>query len=170
MVWWTTELESKPETEPASCLYLATWCRRRLPGYMVPEPGQNEMAQQHRLEILRNINRARCNTEAEIDKGFLIVHYSMYMYCSYVYWQKKKKNLRYEFGGLIKGALNFFFFSRFTAHLGLGFFILNLYSITVWSAAPQTSLWGGPGPRIKPGTGDPEARTLTTRPSQLLEL
>ena len=54
-------------------------------------------------------------------------------------------------------------FFRFTALLGLGYFILYLYSITVWSAAPQTSLWGGPGARFEsgtrfePGTGDLEA-------------
>ena len=34
------------------------------------------------------------------------------------------------------------------------------YNITVWSAAPQTTLWGGPGPRFEPGTGGPEAGTL----------
>ena len=33
--------------------------------------------------------------------------------------------------------------------------------------APQTTLWGGPGPRIEHGTGDLEARTLTTRPPHL---
>ena len=30
------------------------------------------------------------------------------------------------------------------------FFLYNLYIITVWSAAPQTTLWGGPGPRFEP--------------------
>ena len=35
-----------------------------------------------------------------------------------------------------------------------------LYSITVWSAAPQTSLWGGPGPRNEPGPDGSEAGTL----------
>ena len=35
-----------------------------------------------------------------------------------------------------------------------------LYSITVWSAAPQTTLWGGPEPRFEPGLGGPEAGTL----------
>ena len=58
-------------------------------------------------------------------------------------------------------------FFRYTAHLGLGV-LLYLYSITVRSAAPQTTLWGGPGPRIEPGTGDLEARTLTNRPPHLL--
>ena len=38
----------------------------------------------------------------------------------------------------------------------------------MWSAAPQTTLWGGLGPRFEPGTGDLEARTLTTRPPHLL--
>ena len=55
------------------------------------------------------------------------------------------------------------FYFRFTAHIGLGL-ILYLYSITVGSAAPQATLWGGLGPRFKLGTGDLEARTLTTRP------
>ena len=35
-----------------------------------------------------------------------------------------------------------------------------LYSITVWSAAPQTTLWGGPEPRFEPGPGGQEAGTL----------
>ena len=39
----------------------------------------------------------------------------------------------------------------------------------MWSAAPQTTLWGGPGPKIEPGTGGLEARTLTTRPPHLLQ-
>ena len=41
----------------------------------------------------------------------------------------------------------------------MGFLIY--YSITVWSAAPQTTLWGGPppGPRYEPRPGDPEAGT-----------
>ena len=37
------------------------------------------------------------------------------------------------------------------------FFIHHLYSITVQSAAPQTALRGGPGPRIEPGMGSLEA-------------
>ena len=36
----------------------------------------------------------------------------------------------------------------------------NAYSITVRPAAPQTTLWGSPGPRLEPGTGDLEAGTL----------
>ena len=32
----------------------------------------------------------------------------------------------------------------------------------MWSAAPETTLWGGPRPRFEPRTGDPEAETLTT--------
>ena len=40
--------------------------------------------------------------------------------------------------------------------------------ITVWSAAPQISLWGGPWLIFEPGTGDLEAGTLTTRPPHLL--
>ena len=32
------------------------------------------------------------------------------------------------------------------------FYVLQyLYGIPVWSAAPQTTLWGGPGTRIDPG-------------------
>ena len=42
--------------------------------------------------------------------------------------------------------------------------LLILNSITVRSAAPQTSLRGGPGPRFEPETGDLEAGTVTTRP------
>ena len=38
----------------------------------------------------------------------------------------------------------------------------------MWSAAPQITLWGGPGPRFEPGTGDLEAGTLTTRQPHLL--
>ena len=47
-----------------------------------------------------------------------------------------------------------------------------MYSITVWSAATQITLWGGPGPRFKPGTVDLEARPLdhqtSLRPPHLL--
>ena len=43
-----------------------------------------------------------------------------------------------------------------------------IHSITVSSAAPQTTLWGGYGPRFEHGTGDLEAGTLTTRPPHLL--
>ena len=57
---------------------------------------------------------------------------------------------------------------RFTAHRILGLYYIMYYTITVWSAAPETSLWGVPGPRVEPGTGDPEAETLTTRPPHLL--
>ena len=32
-------------------------------------------------------------------------------------------------------------------------FIIYLYSITVWSAAPQTTLWVGPGTRVEPRDG-----------------
>ena len=46
--------------------------------------------------------------------------------------------------------------------------ILYLYSSTVWSAAPQTTLWGRPRPRFEPGMADLEAETLTTRPTHLL--
>ena len=46
--------------------------------------------------------------------------------------------------------------------------ILYLYNMTVWSAAPQTTLWGGPRPRFEPMMGNLEEETLTTRPPQLL--
>ena len=69
---------------------------------------------------------------------------------------------------------------RFTAHRGLEFFntlviqykvlLLQYYSITVWSAAPQITLWGCPEPRFEPRTGDLEAETITTRPPHLLKL
>ena len=63
----------------------------------------------------------------------------------------------------------FFFFDLFMGVL----FLIFLYSITVSSAAPQTTLWGGPGPRFKPGPGCPEAGTLpldhhTSLPPHLL--
>ena len=38
-----------------------------------------------------------------------------------------------------------------------------LYSIKVRYAAPQTTLWGGPGPRFEPGTGDLETLRLKKR-------
>ena len=41
--------------------------------------------------------------------------------------------------------------------------IYYLYSITLWCSAPQTTQ------RIKPGTGDLEAETLATRPTNLFE-
>ena len=52
--------------------------------------------------------------------------------------------------------LNFFSSSSFL----LGFKFYYLYSIIVWSAAPKTTLWGGPGPRFEPGPDGPEAGTL----------
>ena len=55
---------------------------------------------------------------------------------------------------LIRSDLQFFFTGP------LRFILNHLYSITVWSAASQTTLWGGPGPRFEPGTGGPEAGTL----------
>ena len=61
---------------------------------------------------------------------------------------------------------NFYYF--FSAYRVLQFLIHYLYSITVRSAAPQTSLWGGPRPRFEPGKGDLEAGTLTARPPLLL--
>ena len=64
---------------------------------------------------------------------------------------------------------NIFFIFRFTAHLGEGIILYCIVCITVWSAAPQTTLWGGPRPRFEPRTGDLEARTLTTRPPHLLQ-
>ena len=42
------------------------------------------------------------------------------------------------------------------------FLIRYLYSITVRSAAPQTALSGGPGPRFKPGTGSLYCRSRKT--------
>ena len=40
----------------------------------------------------------------------------------------------------------------------------------MWSAAPQTTLWGGSEPRFKPGTGSLEAWILTTRPDHYTSL
>ena len=33
-------------------------------------------------------------------------------------------------------------------------YLYSTYYSTMRSAAPQTTLWGGPGPRFEPGTGD----------------
>ena len=44
-------------------------------------------------------------------------------------------------------------------------FTLFLQYITVQSAASQTELWGGHGPRFAPGTGGPEAGT--TKPPHI---
>ena len=59
---------------------------------------------------------------------------------------------------------NYFNFLRFTVNRGLGFLIHYLYSIKVWSAAPQTTLWGGPGPRYEPGTGGSSGRNANWPP------
>ena len=68
----------------------------------------------------------------------------------------------------LRSGFHYYYFVR-TAHRGLWFIFYYCYSITVcvWSAAPQTTLWGGPGPRFEPGTGCLEAETLTTRPPHL---
>ena len=59
--------------------------------------------------------------------------------------------------------------SFFTAYrdLGLSF---QLYSITVWSAAPQTTLSGGPAPTFESGMGGLIAGPLNTRPPHLQSL
>ena len=49
-----------------------------------------------------------------------------------------------------------------------GVLLHYLYSIVVWSAAPQTTLLGGFGSRFQLGMGGLEAGTLTTRPPYLL--
>ena len=58
----------------------------------------------------------------------------------------------------------YFFFSRVSAHLGVGFYTLFVPYYSVICHPSQSTLWGGPGPRFEPGTGDLEARTLSTRP------
>ena len=55
--------------------------------------------------------------------------------------------------------VNFFFIRVLTHYLD---------SITLCSAAPPTTLWGGTRPRFEPGMGHLEAETLTTRPPYLL--
>ena len=60
-----------------------------------------------------------------------------------------------------------------TAHQGLVFYLyLYLYNTvcTALCAAPQTTLWGGPGTRFEPGTGGIVAGTLTNRPPHLPRL
>ena len=47
------------------------------------------------------------------------------------------------------------------------YIIYFLYSITVGSAAPQTTLWEGPMPRFEPGTSGLEAEKQTTRQPHL---
>ena len=42
------------------------------------------------------------------------------------------------------------------------YFICTVF--TEQSAAPQTALWGGPGPRFKPGTDCVDEGTLASRP------
>ena len=54
-----------------------------------------------------------------------------------------------------------------TALWGLEILLYYLYSITVWSAVPQTPLWGGPSPKIEPGWSI-NVGTLTTRSPLLL--
>ena len=46
-------------------------------------------------------------------------------------------------------------------------FLHYLYSITVWSASPLTTLWRCPWQIFEPGTGSLEAGSLTTRPTRL---
>ena len=46
--------------------------------------------------------------------------------------------------------------------------IVQYLLLAVRSAASQTTLWGGLGPRFEPRTGGLEAGTLTTRPPHLL--
>ena len=101
----------------------------------------------------------------------------MGIYSRLQYYLKQALNIRLNFFRVIyvwvASLCNFpftqyfFFLSRFTAPLGLRILILYLCSITVWSAATQTRA-GRPGPKFEPGTGDLEARTLTTRPPHLL--
>ena len=60
---------------------------------------------------------------------------------------------------------------KFFLYIFWGFLLYYLYSITVCSAAPQTTLRGGPGARFEPGPGGPEAGTLPqdllSRPTHL---
>ena len=59
------------------------------------------------------------------------------------------------------------FFQIYSPPTPLEGFFITFYSNTVWFADLQTTLWGRPGPRFEPGTGDLEAGTLTTRPPHL---
>ena len=65
---------------------------------------------------------------------------------------------------------NFFFFIFFSLQHAEAYRVLlhYFYSITVWSAASQTTLWGGPIPRFEPGTTSLEAGTLTFRPPHFI--
>ena len=84
-------------------------------------------------------------------------------------WVKTDSNNKWWPNGDQKNTHDFlsvhlyiFFFC--TVYQGLGFYYFYyFFSITGWSAAPQTTLRGGPGPGFEPGTGDLEAGTLTTR-------
>ena len=56
-----------------------------------------------------------------------------------------------------------FFINIFLQHTGtwgLLVYYIIFYNILVWSAAPQTPLWRGPGPRFEPGTGGLETAFL----------
>ena len=65
-------------------------------------------------------------------------------YVSYI--QKEGKGRRNCLGG----ENVFLFFFLFYSPPRPRAFILYLYSFKVWSAAPQTTLWGGPRPRYEP--------------------
>ena len=59
--------------------------------------------------------------------------------------------------------LNSFLF--LVAHLGPRDFCTTIWNTTaVRFATPQTTLWGGPGPRFEPGTGGPEALNSKEHP------
>ena len=61
-------------------------------------------------------------------------------------------NRSYSTGKKQTTLTNFFLINLFNR-----FLLYYLYSITARTAAPQTILWGGPGPRFEPGPGGPEA-------------
>ena len=85
---------------------------------------------------------------------------------SFLVGQINMSSLGFNFFNIIITIISFF--SRFSAHLGVEFYILFVQYYSVICRPSQTTLWGGPGPRFEPGTGDLEARTLTTRPPHLL--
>ena len=63
-----------------------------------------------------------------------------------------------------------FFFVELQPTEALGFNTLSMYSVLQYDLPPLRPHYGeapAPGPIFEPGTGDPEAGTLTTRPPHL---
>ena len=88
-----------------------------------------------------------------------------------LYYVTKTYSKNHVFSMMILGQSNqdLFIFLFFKAYRGLWFLLLYCTVLTVRSAAPQTTLWGGNGPRLENGQGG-QAGALTTRPPHLLAI